>query len=116
MLPFCTGWFVWICVHQLALYYMGVDWFTALTDSIVSNTLLIFIAMLLITLLRFYLPRVNSFLVLFVWVATLTAGWFFAVNYALNYLSSTIAAGMAGKSSSWFFNQQHQQCYWLCLF
>jgi two-component system, LytTR family, sensor kinase len=85
MLPFCTGWFVWICVHQLALYYMGVDWFTALTDSIVSNTLLIFIAMLLITLLRFYLPRVNSFLVLFVWVATLTAGWFFAVNYALNY-------------------------------
>lgn len=83
MIPFCIGWFVWISVHHLALYYMGIGWFTALTDSITSNTLLIFEAMLLLTILRFYLPRMNGFLFLFAWVATLTAGWFFANKYLL---------------------------------
>jgi sensor histidine kinase YesM len=85
MVPFCIGWFVWISVHQLALYYMGIDWFTALTDGIVSNTLLIFVAILLLTILRFYLPRINGFIFLFAWVATLTAGWFFTCNYLLKF-------------------------------
>ncbi|HEX4957321.1 MAG TPA: histidine kinase [Lacibacter sp.] len=83
MIPFCITWFLWISVHQLSLYYMGVDWFTALTDSIVSNALLIFEAILLLTMLRFYLPRINGFIFLIVWVATLTAGWFFACTYLL---------------------------------
>jgi two-component system LytT family sensor kinase len=85
MLPFCISWFVWICVHHLALYYSGVGWFTALTDSIVSNALLIFIAMLIITILRFYLPRNNGFLHLLVWVMVLTVGWFFANDYLLRW-------------------------------
>ena len=86
MLPFCIGWFVWISVHQLTLYYLGIDWFTALTDSLVCNTLLLFEAMLLLTILRFYLPRTNGFLFLFVWVAILTIGWYFASNYLLQLL------------------------------
>lgn len=85
MLPFCISWFVWICVHHLALYYLGVDWFTALTDSIVSNTLLIFIAMLIITILRFYLPRSGGFINLLAWVAALTTAWFFANEYLLRW-------------------------------
>jgi two-component system, LytTR family, sensor kinase len=86
MLPFCIGWFVWICVHHLALYYLGVGWFTALADSIVSNTLLIFVAMLLLTILRFYLPRKSGFLNLFLWVTVLTTGWFFANSYLLGLI------------------------------
>jgi sensor histidine kinase YesM len=85
MLPFCISWFVWICVHHLALYYSGVGWFTALADSIVSNTLLIFIAMLIITILRFYLPRKSGFLNLLVWVIVLTIGWFFTNDYLLRW-------------------------------
>jgi two-component system, LytTR family, sensor kinase len=86
MLPFCISWFVWICVHHLALYYLGVSWFTALTDSIVSNTLLIFVAMLIITILRFYLPRSSGFFNLLVWVMVLTTAWFFANDYLLSWL------------------------------
>lgn len=86
LLPFCIGWFVWISVHQLALYYMGVGWFTALTDSIVSNALLIFIALLLITILRFYLPRNHGFINLLLWVLLLTIAWFFANRYLLQWI------------------------------
>lgn len=85
MVPFSISWFVWICVHQLALYKMGIDWFTAMTDSIVSNTLLIFIAMLLFTMLRFYLPRKQGFLNLLIWVVLLTAGWFFLNDWLLKF-------------------------------
>jgi sensor histidine kinase YesM len=85
MIPFCIGWFVWISVHQLALYYLGVDWFTALTDSIVTNTLLLFISILLFTIFRFYLPRVHGFLNIFIWVVVLTIAWFFSCNYLLQW-------------------------------
>ena len=80
MVPFCISWFVWICVHQLVLYYMGMGWFLALTDSIISNTLLLFIAMLIFTMLRFYLPGKNGFINLFVWVVLLTVLWFFVTR------------------------------------
>lgn len=92
MIPFCISWFVWISVHQLALYYMGVDWFTALTDSIVSNTLLIFVSMLLFTMLRFYLPRNQGFLNLFIWVSVLTVIWFFSNNFLLGVIIKNNAA------------------------
>lgn len=86
MVPFCISWFVWISVHQLALYSLGIDWFTALADSIVSNTLLIFIAMLLFTVFRFYLPRKKGFVNLLVWVTILTAAWFFLNNWLLGFV------------------------------
>jgi two-component system, LytTR family, sensor kinase len=86
MIPFCISWFVWISVHQLALYSLGIDWFTALTDSIVSNTLLIFVAMLMFTVFRFYLPRNRGFMNLLVWIIVLTAGWFFANNWLLGLI------------------------------
>jgi two-component system, LytTR family, sensor kinase len=86
MVPFCITWFVWISVHQLALYSLGIDWFTALADSIVSNTLLIFVAMLIFTVFRFYLPRSKGFINLLVWVIILTVVWFFLNNRLLGYL------------------------------
>lgn len=86
MIPFCISWFVWISVQQLALYRMGLNWFEALTDSLVSNTLLIFVSMLLFTILRFYLPRTNTVLTLVVWITLLTTGWFFASNAILKMI------------------------------
>jgi two-component system LytT family sensor kinase len=86
MIPFCISWFVWISVQQLALYWMGLNWFEALTDSLVSNTLLIYVAMLLFTILRFYLPRTHSVLNLVIWIIILTTGWFFASNKLLDLI------------------------------
>ena len=78
MIPFCISWFAWISMHQLALYQMGLTWIEALTDSIVSNSLLIYVSMLMFTILRFYLPRKNQVINLFTWIILLTTGWFFA--------------------------------------
>jgi hypothetical protein len=78
MIPFCISWFAWISMHQLALYQMGLTWGEALTDSIVSNSLLIYVSMLMFTILRFYLPRKNQVINLFTWIILLTTGWFFA--------------------------------------
>jgi LytS/YehU family sensor histidine kinase len=64
---------------------MGVNWFVALTDSIVTNTLLIYISMLLFTIFRFYLPRAHGFLNIFIWVVVLTIAWFFSSNYLLQW-------------------------------
>lgn len=86
MIPFCISWFIWISVQQLALYQMGLNWFEALTDSIVSNSLLIYVSMLMFTILRFYLPRTNSVLNLFIWVMILTTGWFFATDKLLDLI------------------------------
>lgn len=86
MIPFCISWFVWIVVQQLALYWMGLNWFEALTDSLVSNTLLIYVSMLLFTILRFYLPRTNTMLNLVTWISLLTTGWFFASNTVLDLI------------------------------
>lgn len=86
MIPFCISWFIWISMQQLALYQMGLNWFEALTDSLVSNTLLIFVSMLLFTILRFYLPRTNAVLTLVVWIILLTTGWFFASNKILDLI------------------------------
>jgi two-component system, LytTR family, sensor kinase len=86
MIPFCISWFIWISMQQLALYQMGLNWFEALTDSLVSNTLLIFVSMLLFTILRFYLPRTNTVLTLVVWIILLTTGWFFASNKILDLI------------------------------
>lgn len=85
MIPFCISWFVWICVHQLALYQMGLDWFSALTDSIISNTLLIYVSMLLITIFRFHLPRKQGFFNLFIWIVLLTIGWFFINEWVTGF-------------------------------
>lgn len=86
MIPFCISWFIWISMQQLALYQMGLHWFEALTDSLVSNSLLIYVSMLMFTILRFYLPRANTVLTLVVWIIILTTGWFFASNTILNFI------------------------------
>lgn len=86
MIPFSISWFVCICIHLLVLYSLGIDWPVALADSIVSNMLLISVSMLIFTMLRFYLPRTQGFLNLFVWVALLTAGWFFLSNWLLGFV------------------------------
>jgi len=86
MIPFCISWFIWISMHQLALYQMGLNWFEALTDSLISNSFLIYVSMLMFTILRFYLPRTNTVLTLVVWIILLTTGWFFASNALLNLI------------------------------
>ncbi|MFY7840399.1 MAG: sensor histidine kinase [Lacibacter sp.] len=101
MIPFCVGWFVWIAMQQLALYQMGLNWFEALVDSLVSNTLLIYVSLLIFTILRFYVPRANSLLNLFFWITILTAGWFFAGQYLLSLFYSETSHYASVTKNTW---------------
>ncbi len=101
MIPFCISWFVWISVHQLALYSMGLEWFAALTDSLVSNTLLIYVSLLLITILRFYLPRKQGFLNLFVWIILLTGGWFSLNNLVMDFFLKENTSYQSLMTNTW---------------
>jgi two-component system LytT family sensor kinase len=101
MIPFCISWFVWISIQQLALYWMGLNWFEALTDSLVSNTLLIYVAMLLFTILRFYLPRTHSVFNLVIWIILLTTAWFFASNKILDLIFGSNAHYQALVDNTW---------------
>lgn len=101
MIPFCISWFIWICVQELALYQMGLSWFEALTDSIVSNALLIYVAMLMFTILRFYLPRTHSVLNLFFWVIILTTGWFFASDKLISLIYGDNSHYQAVVKNTW---------------
>ena len=80
---------------------MWLNWFAALTDSLVSNTLLIYVSLLLITILRFHLPRKQGFLNLFVWIILLTAGWFFLNNLALNFFFNENTAYQSLMNNTW---------------
>ena len=101
MVPFCVSWFVWIAMQQLALYQMGLTWFEALTDSIVSNSLLIYIALLIFTILRFYVPRSGSLLNLFIWIIILTVGWLFATQYLLGLFYKDDSHYAAVTKNTW---------------
>ncbi len=101
MIPFTISWFVWICVHQLALYQMGLDWFSAMTDSIISNTLLIYVSMLLFTIFRFHLPRKQGFFNLFIWVVLLTIGWFFMNEWVTNFFLKDKQAYQSLMKNTW---------------
>ncbi|RXK59287.1 GHKL domain-containing protein [Lacibacter luteus] len=101
MIPFCVGWFVWIAMQQLALYQMGLNWFEALTDSLVTNTLLIYVSLLLFTILRFYVPRSSSLLNLFFWISILTAGWFFAGRFILGLFYNETSHYVVATKNTW---------------
>ena len=101
LVPFCISWFVWISMHQLAREQMGLTWVEALTDSLVSNTLLIYISLLIFTILRFYVPRSGSLLNLFIWIAMLTAGWFFTAQYLLRLFYNESSHYAAVINNTW---------------
>lgn len=101
IIPFSISWFVWICVHQLALYQMGLDWFAALTDSLVSNTLLIYVSLLIFTIFRFHLPGKQGFFNLFIWVVLLTIGWFFLNEWVIHFFLKDHTAYQALMKNTW---------------
>ncbi len=80
---------------------MGLDWFSALTDSLVSNSLLIYVSLLLITILRFYLPRKQGFLNLFVWIILLTGGWFFVNNLVMDFFLKEKTSYQSLMTNTW---------------
>jgi two-component system, LytTR family, sensor kinase len=83
---FFGTWIIWAVLHALMIRGFAPDWQTALTDSFVSNILLLLTGLLLMNTLRYYVPQQNRYLMLMAWVSVLSLIWLLLVNLLLHAL------------------------------
>lgn len=76
-------WLAWIGLHSLILINNGISIYPALTDSIVSNTLLFVLCLMVTNVLRFYQPGRSSSRYLFLWCLILAGLWFFIMKFII---------------------------------
>jgi large-conductance mechanosensitive channel len=78
---FFLFWFAIIGDQAVVLHWFGLSWQVAITDSLVSNTLLMLAGLLVMNTLRYYLPRRENNIHLLAWalfftvIITLLEGW-----------------------------------------
>jgi Putative regulator of cell autolysis len=82
---FFISWLALALVHSWMLNWYGINWLTALTDSLICNTLLMAASLLLMTMLQYYLPRQGGILNLLIWIIVLSILWL-AITRLLFYL------------------------------
>jgi two-component system LytT family sensor kinase len=69
---FSISWLLIIADHIFLLRWFGLSWKVAIIDSLVNDTLLILTCLLIITMLRFYLPQKEKYFHLVTWCVLLT--------------------------------------------
>jgi two-component system, LytTR family, sensor kinase len=85
---FLGAWVIWALLHALMIKGFTPLWQTALTDSFVSNSLLLLAGLLLMNTLRYYVPQQNRYVMLMAWVSVLSLIWLLLVNVLLKALLS----------------------------
>ncbi len=65
-LVFICCWLVIITQHTLLLYFYEFSWVVALTDSLISNGIMLLSTLLIMTTLRYYLPATKQYFNFFV--------------------------------------------------
>ena len=83
---FYSGWLVWATIHVFVLRSFDLPWITAIVDSAVYNGLLLGASLLLINILRFYVPQKDRYFMLLGWVGVLSTVWLFYGKLALSLL------------------------------
>jgi two-component system, LytTR family, sensor kinase len=78
-----TGVLIWSQMHFIMLTKEGFDFKTSLIDTIVTNGLLVGIALLILTILQFYRPQKRKYLYLFIWCVALSGLWSAIVRFGL---------------------------------
>ncbi|MBN8702512.1 MAG: histidine kinase [Bacteroidetes bacterium] len=68
------GWYLlWLAAHTFIVYQFYLDFYLALTDSLLSNIPLFIICSLLVIILKYYQPNTNNIVNLLVWILVLSA-------------------------------------------
>ncbi len=80
-LMFFLFWIAIICDHAIISHWFGIGWKVAVVDSLISNAFLLLAGLLIMNTLRYYLPRRERYIHLFIWaifftvIITLLDGW-----------------------------------------
>ena len=76
-----VAWLIWTGIYTWIVYSAGVELQASITDSVISNLILFLIALLLLNLLKHYLPGKESYMNLVAIVCALTMLWFLASKF-----------------------------------
>lgn len=79
-ISFLLCWLLILADQALVLHYFGIEWRDAAVDSILSNLILFGISLLIMTILRFYLPRNTQYLNIFFLCLFLALIWLLLIR------------------------------------
>ncbi|MXV51116.1 sensor histidine kinase [Pedobacter sp. HMF7647] len=85
-LIFLGSWVGWSLLQIGLLWWLDLDWNTALIDSLVSNTLLMAASALISNNLQFYQPEKGRYAYVAIWCLILSAIYVFAGQWIVGYL------------------------------
>ena len=77
----------WTALQTYIIHGFGFDWYTALTDSLVSSILLTAACWLINNNLRYYQPGKGSYINIFIWCAALAASCTAGDRYILPFIN-----------------------------
>lgn len=81
-----VSWLLWIGMHTATFWLLGFSWQVALTDSAVSNILLLLASLVVSNTLRFYQPGKGRYINVAAWCLLLSVIWVFVSRWVLMYL------------------------------
>ena len=80
---FSACWLLLMGDHMMVLHWLGIPWNAAIIDSAISNGILFLACLLVMNTLRYYLPRRDQYINVFVWCTLLTVIWFVLSKWLL---------------------------------
>lgn len=83
---FSIAWLLLIINHALVLYSFNLPWQAAIIDSFISYGILLLLGLPVMNTLRYYLPRTEQYLNIFVWCILLSAAWLLLTKFSLSLL------------------------------
>jgi len=83
---FIASWVVILADHVMLLHFFGQPWEAAAVDAVLSNTLLLLACLLVMIVLRYYLPRGQQYINVFALCLLLTIAWLLLSKWLLGLL------------------------------
>lgn len=94
-LIFSAAWLIWSAMYFKMLYYdWQIDWPHALTDTVITNGLLLVTCLLVMINLRFYNPRKGRFIHLLILCVAVSGLWSAIIRFGIGALLSDSSSYM----------------------
>lgn len=88
-LIFIVSWLIITIDHAMLLHYFGLPWQATLTDALISNVLLLGCGLLVMVVLRYYLPRGQQYINVLALCLLLSITWLLLSRWLLSLLLDT---------------------------
>jgi two-component system, LytTR family, sensor kinase len=90
---FIIFWAVMLTDHACVLHWFGLSWEGAILDSVISNSILLMLSLLVMTILRYYLPKAEQHVNIFALCLLLSIVWILLSRWLLQLMLSSYYEG-----------------------